>query len=72
MLLLVARSGELEVTSDFSKAPADLLARAHSKEYIRFVTDLAKRMTAMTSGGNSGTAEVGMPRAVPFTPQVMR
>ena len=61
--------GELEVTSDFAKAPAELLARAHSKEYIRFVTDLAKRMASMTDGDDGDGA---MPRAVPFTPQVQR
>ena len=57
--------GELEVSSDFDKAPAEMLARAHSKEYIKFVTDLAKRMSDMVTQDPDGRA-----RPVPFTPQV--
>ena len=60
--------GELEVTSDFDKAPVELLARAHSKEYIKFVTELARRMRDMAAqkGGDNKVAPV------PFTPQVQK
>jgi hypothetical protein len=54
---------ELEVTSDFEKATAEGLARAHSTEYIRFVNDLAKSMKAIAGKAAS--------QPVPFTPQVM-
>ncbi len=52
-------SHEIEVSSDFEKAPVELLARVHSQEYIRFVHDLAKRME-------------GHKAPIPFTPQVQR
>ena len=52
-------SHEIELSSDFEKAPVELLARVHSQEYIRFVHDLAKRME-------------GHQAPIPFTPQVQR
>lgn len=58
------QDGELEVTSDFDKAPVEVLARVHSNDYLQFVTDLAKQMTAIAGPGQKQMAPV------PFTPQV--
>ena len=59
--------GELEVTSDFDKASVELLARAHSKEYIKFVTELARRMKDMAADKKDGKIA-----PLPFTPQVQK
>lgn len=58
------QDGELEVTSDFDKAPVEVLARVHSNDYLQFVTDLAKQMTAIAGPGQKQM------EPVPFTPQV--
>jgi len=57
---------ELEISSDFDKAPVEHLARAHSPEYIRFVNDLAKRVETMAKDRPGNIAPV------PFTPQVQK
>ena len=40
---------ELEISSEFDKAPVEHLARAHSPEYIRFVNDLSTPCPDQTS-----------------------
>jgi len=62
---------ELEVTADFEKATAEMLARAHSPAYIRFVSDLAKSMQAMMAAATDTTAS-RLQQTMPFTPQVQR
>jgi acetoin utilization deacetylase AcuC-like enzyme len=56
---------ELEITSQFDKAPVELLSRVHSPEYITFVDTLSKQLQ-QSIGSDTFTA------SVPFTPQVQR
>ena len=58
------RENELEISTQFDKAPVELLSRVHSPEYITFVDSLSKQMQR-PSGADEATP-------VPFTPQVQR
>ena len=49
--------GELEVSAQFDKAPAEFLARVHTAEYLKLVSDLAKQTTDLDA-------------LLPLTPQV--
>lgn len=53
---------EVELVTEFDKATAEFLGRAHCAEYIKFVSDLARRMKSM------GASQTPMP----FTPQVRK
>ena len=56
---------EIEICTQFDRAGVELLARAHSAEYITFVDNLSKRLQSdMNTRSKSGV--------VPFTPQVQR
>lgn len=53
---------ELEFSTQFEKAPVELLSRVHSAEYITFVDNLSKQLQQST----------GPDRPLPFTPQIQR
>ena len=53
---------ELEFSTEFEKAPVELLSRVHSPEYITFVDNLSKQL--QQKSGND--------QPVPFTPQLQR
>lgn len=53
---------EVDLLTDFDKASAEFLGRAHCAEYIKFVSDLARQMKSMGASQNP----------MPFTPQVRK
>ncbi|KAG5177699.1 hypothetical protein JKP88DRAFT_170043 [Tribonema minus] len=55
------RAYELDVTTNFKRAPAAALRRVHTADYLKFVDGLSRELGA-----------AGAPAAVPFTPMVQR
>ena len=75
------RDFELEVTSDFEKAPAELLARAHSKvsrdralsaasNGPTFIFSILQEYIKFVTDLARSLKETSEKKAVPFTPQV--
>ena len=60
----IFKENELEISSQFDKAPVELLSRVHSPEYITFVDSLSKQLQR-PNGSDEATP-------VPFTPQLQR
>ncbi len=66
---------EIEFSSNFEKAPIELLSRAHSSEYLSFVSSLSKQLQPDEANEMNQNDKKVIPKpntVVPFTPQVQK
>jgi len=75
---------EITISSDFDRAPLDLLSRVHSAEYLQFVNELSKDLEkrrkqelveeseARNSGKSNESGGSSSKVVVPFTPMVQK